>query len=100
MASVSDNLFSWSNLAGAVAIYYGTVIFYRLFLHPLAGFPGPKLAAISRWYEGYYDLVLGGQYTLKIRELHGYYGVNTSFLHQVMLIWRLTLGSCRPDHSH
>lgn len=61
-------------LGGAVAAYYITMVFYRLFLHPLAPFPGPRLAAISRWYEGYYDVVLDGQYTSKIRELHAIYG--------------------------
>jgi len=79
MTIFSNTLLSWSNFAGAIVVYYGTLFFYRLFSHPLAGFPGPKLAAISRWYEGYYDLVLGGQYTLKIRELHGQYGANPPF---------------------
>ncbi|KUI53349.1 Trichodiene oxygenase [Cytospora mali] len=65
---------SWSNVAGVVVIYYGTLVFYRLFLHPLARFPGPKLAAVSRWYEAYYDLIQGGQYTPKILELHKQYG--------------------------
>ncbi|KAK4233754.1 hypothetical protein C8A03DRAFT_47769 [Achaetomium macrosporum] len=74
MAFVSISSLSWSNIVGAIIVYYGTLVFYRLFLHPLARFPGPRLAAVSRWYEGYYDLVLGGQYTLKIRELHKQYG--------------------------
>jgi hypothetical protein len=73
MESVGS-LVSWSHLIGAFLIYYVTLGFYRLFIHPLARFPGPKLAAVSRWYEGYYDLVKGGQYTPKIKELHKQYG--------------------------
>ncbi|KAM5432645.1 hypothetical protein McanMca71_007380 [Microsporum canis] len=65
---------SWRVLVGALVTYYGTLVFYRLFLHPLAHFPGPRLAAISRWYEAFYDVVLGGQYTSKIAELHKIYG--------------------------
>jgi hypothetical protein len=68
------SLLSWGNVVGAIVAYYGTLVFYRLFLHPLARFPGPRLAAISRWYEGYYDVVQRGQYTLKIAELHKKYG--------------------------
>ncbi|EGD95987.1 hypothetical protein TESG_03448 [Trichophyton tonsurans CBS 112818] len=64
----------WPAVIGAVVAYYGTLVFYRLILHPLSRFPGPKLAAISRWYEAYYDVVLGGQYTVKIAELHKKYG--------------------------
>lgn len=52
----------------------GGLALWRLFLHPLAGFPGPKLAALTRWYEAYYDVVKDGQYTFKIRELHQRYG--------------------------
>ena len=47
---------------------------YRLVFHPLARFPGPKIAALTRWYEFYYDVVLQGQYNFKIRELHAQYG--------------------------
>lgn len=65
---------SWRLLVGALVAYYCTLLFYRLFLHPLAHFPGPKLAAVSRWYEAYYDVVLSGQYTSKIAELHKIYG--------------------------
>lgn len=64
----------WNLFLGAVVAYYIILALYRLFLHPLARFPGPRLAAISRWYEGYYDVILGGQYTLKIADLHKEYG--------------------------
>ncbi|KAL9078820.1 MAG: hypothetical protein Q9157_002261 [Trypethelium eluteriae] len=49
-------------------------VVYRLVLSPIAGFPGPKLAALSFWYEFYYDVIEGGRYTWKIRELHDKYG--------------------------
>ncbi|KAI1129410.1 cytochrome P450 [Nemania abortiva] len=65
---------NWRMLVAVIICYYGTIVFYRLFLHPLARFPGSKLAAISRWYEAYYDVVQGGQYTAKIAQLHTRYG--------------------------
>ena len=58
-------------------LYLLTVIIYRLFFHPLASFPGPKLAAVTRYYEGYYDVIQNGQYTFKIAELHKKYGIGT-----------------------
>ncbi|KAI0143700.1 cytochrome P450 [Xylariaceae sp. FL1272] len=51
-----------------------TITIYRITLHPLAQFPGPKFAAITRYYEGYYDVVKNGQYTHKIARLHENYG--------------------------
>lgn len=47
---------------------------YRLYLSPIAKFPGPKLAALSRWYEIYYEVILKGQFTFHIQELHKRYG--------------------------
>lgn len=48
--------------------------FYRLYLSPLAKFPGPKLAALTKWYEFYYDVVAQGQFTFQIQKLHKKYG--------------------------
>jgi cytochrome P450 len=69
-----SGLLSWQNVAAATVLYFVTTVLYRLYLHPLARFPGPKLAAATRWYEGYYDLYKPGQYTFKIAELHEQYG--------------------------
>ncbi|KAK7952714.1 uncharacterized protein PG986_008442 [Apiospora aurea] len=60
--------------AGASIVYGLALAVYRLCLCPVAGFPGPKLAALSFWYEFYYDVVCGGRYWVKINELHDRYG--------------------------
>ena len=46
----------------------------RLFLHPLAHIPGPRLAALTWWYEFYYDIIQPGKYIFHIQELHKTYG--------------------------
>ncbi|KAH8897331.1 cytochrome P450 [Thozetella sp. PMI_491] len=73
MESLSSFL-TWRSAAGAAGLYYASLVFYRLFFDPLARFPGPKLAAISRWYEAYYDMIQNGQYTAKIEQMHKKYG--------------------------
>ncbi|CAJ2500445.1 Uu.00g032980.m01.CDS01 [Anthostomella pinea] len=55
------------------ASIFATVV-YRLFLDPLSKFPGPKLAAATSLYEGYYDVIKRGKYIHKIEELHQRYG--------------------------
>ena len=48
---------------------------YSVYFGPLSKFPGPKLAAATLWYEFYYDVILQGRYTFKIKELHKKYGM-------------------------
>lgn len=57
-------------------VWYIQRLIYNIYFHRLAKFPGPKLAAASRWYEGYYDNLVadGGQYMYKVDRLHEEYG--------------------------
>jgi hypothetical protein len=49
-------------------------VLHRLFWSPVSHFPGPKLAAVTFWYEFYYDVIKDGRYSWKIKELHEEYG--------------------------
>ena len=57
-----------------ISFYTLYVAIYRLYLSPIASFPGPKLAALTFGYEFYYDIIKRGRYTWKISELHKQYG--------------------------
>ncbi|KAJ6027459.1 benzoate 4-monooxygenase cytochrome P450 [Penicillium canescens] len=54
-------------------VFFGIII-HRLVFSPLAGIPGPRLAASTRWYEAYFDVVRGGQFMYEIQRLHRIYG--------------------------
>ncbi|CAF9907147.1 MAG: hypothetical protein HETSPECPRED_007051 [Heterodermia speciosa] len=55
-------------------LYSIALVVYRLYFSPLSKFPGPRLAAATYLFEGYYDVVKRGKYTFKIRDLHAEYG--------------------------
>jgi hypothetical protein len=73
---------SFTTIFAVVCLSYGVyltaVALYRLYIFPLAKFPGPKLAALSKWYEFYYDVVLRGKFSGRIAELHEIYGEDAS----------------------
>ena len=62
-------LFALASFGGLASL-----VLYRLLFHPLSKIPGPKLAAISRLYDFYYDCILGGKFAFKIEDLHNKYG--------------------------
>lgn len=63
-------------IAAIAAAGLATAI-YRLYFHPLSEFPGPKLAALTTWYEGYYDIVHRGRYLWEMEKMHKKYGEYT-----------------------
>ncbi|KAK0649566.1 cytochrome P450 [Cercophora newfieldiana] len=65
-----------AQLGALLAIVLVTRSIYRLYFSPLAKFPGPKLAALTSLYEGYYDCFKegGGRYHVEINRMHDKYG--------------------------
>jgi hypothetical protein len=46
----------------------------RLYYHPLTHFPGPKIAAATRWYEHFWAVYRRGRFEQQIERLHAEYG--------------------------
>ena len=67
-------LYCLTLLIASATTYLVFIGVYRLFLHPLAKVPGPKLAAISGLYMAYYDLVMLGGMVEQLEVLHEKYG--------------------------
>ena len=66
--------FSWALAASLLLLYLISLAIYRLYLSPIAHFPGSKLTASSGWFETYYDVYKGGQFTFQIEKWHEQYG--------------------------
>ncbi|KAL4803097.1 cytochrome P450 [Aspergillus unguis] len=61
-------------IGAVITGYVLSVVVYRLYLSPIAHFPGPRLASLTVLYEFYWDTIRNGQFTFKIAELHKKYG--------------------------
>jgi len=55
-------------------LYGISLAIYRLWLSPLSKFPGPKLAALTLWYEFYFDVIKRGKFAWEIKRMHEVYG--------------------------
>ena len=71
-----DLLITWplTTIATSYVLYVLLLYTYRLTLHPLAKFPGPRLAAVTFLLEFYHDFFHRGQYIFRIGEMHAKYG--------------------------
>lgn len=73
-----DLSFACSNIGwvlGFYVVYLLSLAIYRLYLSPIANIPGSKLAAATGWYETYFDVVKGGQFTFQIEKWHKQFGM-------------------------
>lgn len=64
---------------GFLAYILGLVV-YRLYLSPIAHFPGPMFTATTSWCQFYHDVIRGGQFPFVIKQWHEKYGL-ALFLH-------------------
>ncbi|KAI9642742.1 hypothetical protein NHQ30_008473 [Ciborinia camelliae] len=72
-----QNLATSALFAGCTIIictYTLSLAIYRLLLSPLRKIPGPKIAALTGWYETYLDVFKGGQFEFEIERMHHKYG--------------------------
>lgn len=67
-------LFSLQNIALILLAASALIVVKRLFFHPLASYPGPKLAAASWWYMTYYEVFKDGAFVDHLETLHEIYG--------------------------
>ncbi|KAK0470451.1 cytochrome P450 [Desarmillaria tabescens] len=61
-------------LLAATVIWCIYRILSRLVFHPLRGFPGPKIAALTSWYVTYWETIQNGMLVKELERLHRIYG--------------------------
>ncbi|KAL5356850.1 cytochrome P450 [Aspergillus floccosus] len=67
-------IYCWYGACLSILLYTAGLVVYRLYLSPLAKFPGPRLAAATGLYEAYFQFIKGGRFTWEIERLHQIYG--------------------------
>lgn len=86
MSTMSDTAALPCGIAVLLAFIHLPILYvaiYRLFFHPFAKVPGPKLAALTSTHEFYYECVEdgGGQHASKVQETYRIYGIPASSTH-------------------
>lgn len=54
---------------------------YNVYFHPLAGFPGPRMAAATVWWKIHLELVKQESMSLVLWDLHAKYGIFNMCFH-------------------
>ena len=92
----------FSQVVLLLLLWFVAIVAKRLFFHPLSKFPGPYVAACSRWYEFYFDVIKHGTWVKQFPRLHKKYGdSNLSSSGNIPLI--ISLGPIvrvSPEHLH
>ena len=104
LPSVSRETLAFALAALCCILYLAGLVFYRLCLSPLAAFPGPKLTAMTAWYESYCELIKGGggQFVFQIKRWHDEYGAFGPFspipslavgclMHTEQVLWSVSI---------
>jgi len=61
------------SVTALLVVYNIMLIIYRLYLSPLAKFPGPKISAATPWYENFIDL-LWYNFPDELQKMHDNHG--------------------------
>lgn len=96
---VQDHLIKGGLIFISIAILAKYI--YRLTWHPLAKFPGPKLAAASNLYGAFFDLASDTSYVKTFPALHDTYGECQSLVtHEPTLIGSGPIVRAWPNELH
>jgi hypothetical protein len=66
-----------SVITGLVAVGASWVLsraFYNFYSHPLAHFPGPTAAAVTRWWKAWTECVKGNSFCHELERQHARHG--------------------------
>ena len=75
IAHLDSVIYGWGpRLLRVVALYVIAKLLYNLHFHPLAKFPGPRLAAATSWWQTYLEVFQGESLSLTLLDLHAQYG--------------------------
>lgn len=83
----------WLYGVSVLLIYIVVKYIYRLTFHPLAKFPGPKLAAATNFYGASFDLLSSESYVKSFPAFHEKYGL------LFVASWGSILSNSRSHHS-
>lgn len=59
-----------------IVVYLAGLAVYNLYFHPLAKYPGPRWAAVTRFWMIYLEVVQGESLGTKLFDLHALYGTS------------------------